>query len=175
MLKKCPYCGRELPKSRRRLPNGFGQISEIKGCNLSKPFRAMVTVGKKEDGRPVCKLLKPVAYFASYEEAYAALEKYHARRRMTMDALFEMWFLEWLPTAEYPQEALDAWDFCSSVYALPVEDVTDENIKECWWSGFVTEHGERRYANPVERARIRSLFKLLFDFANECGIVKSEK
>ena len=175
MFKKCPYCGRELPKPRRRLPSGFGQISEIKGKNLAKPFRAMVTEGKKENGRPVCKLLKPVAYFETYEEAYKALEEYHARRRMTMDALFEMWFLEWLPTAEYPQEILDAWEFCASVYAIPVDNVTEENIKECWRSGFITERNERRYANLVERARIRQLFQTLFDYARERGILKTEK
>lgn len=175
MLKKCPYCGRELPKPRRRLPSGFGQISEIKGKGLAKPFRAMLTIGKKENGRPICKLLKPVAYFETYEEAYKALEEYHARKRVTMGSLFEMWFLEWLPTAEYPQEVLDAWEFCSSVYAIPVENITEENIKACRWDGFVTERGERRYANEIERARIRRLFHDLFEFARERGILNSEK
>ena len=54
----CPHCGYPFVKTnqtarrpkksnkRKRLPNGFGQISEIKGQNLRKPFRAMVTVGK---------------------------------------------------------------------------------------------------------------------------------
>ena len=53
----CPHCGypldakiakRQSKKSskRRQLPNGFGQISEIKTGNLHKPFRAMVTVRK---------------------------------------------------------------------------------------------------------------------------------
>lgn len=54
----CPHCGYPLKEAarkrkprnknnkRRRLPNGFGQISEIKNRNLRKPFRAMVTVGK---------------------------------------------------------------------------------------------------------------------------------
>lgn len=47
----CPHCGYplkpEIKKAkikktkRRRLPNGFGQISEIKGRALKKPFRAM--------------------------------------------------------------------------------------------------------------------------------------
>lgn len=46
----CPHCGYPLkpdakpkssrkPNKRRRLPNGFGQISEIKGRNLRNPFR----------------------------------------------------------------------------------------------------------------------------------------
>lgn len=54
----CPHCGYPLiktertersksrPKRHKRLPNGFGQISEIKDHNLRRPFRAMVTIGK---------------------------------------------------------------------------------------------------------------------------------
>ena len=63
----CPHCGCPLKgdsprpyvrkKQRMRLPNGFGQISEIKGRNLRHPFRAMVTVGVTEHGRPICKIL----------------------------------------------------------------------------------------------------------------------
>ena len=64
----CPNCGfpikstsRQPRKSnrRKRLPNGFGQITEIKG--LRKPFRVSVTVGKNDVGRPICKFLKPEA------------------------------------------------------------------------------------------------------------------
>lgn len=57
----CPHCGypmkptvKQKPRTkankRRRLPNGFGQISEIKNRNLRNPFRAMVTVGKTQRG-----------------------------------------------------------------------------------------------------------------------------
>ena len=80
----CPHCGYPLqpdikqrkPRSknnkRRRLPNGFGQISEIKNRNLRNPFRAMVTVGKTSTGRPICKPLKPESYFPTYNDAYTA-------------------------------------------------------------------------------------------------------
>ena len=72
----CPHCGYPMKPSvkrkpraknnkRRRLPNGFGQISEIKNRNLRNPFRAMVTVGKTQDGKPICKPLKPDSYFAT--------------------------------------------------------------------------------------------------------------
>ena len=63
----CPHCGypmvkqeetpkRRSTKKRMRLPNGFGQIAEIKGRNLRNPFRASVTVGHDEFGHPICKL-----------------------------------------------------------------------------------------------------------------------
>lgn len=84
----CPHCGYPLKPSekqkrprksnkRRRLPNGFGQISEIKNRNLRNPFRAMVTVGKTPEGKPICKPLKPESYFATYNDAYAALVEYN--------------------------------------------------------------------------------------------------
>ena len=76
----CPHCGYPMQSSaksrkprnknnkRRRLPNGFGQISEIKNRNLRNPFRAMVSVGKAENGRPICKPLKPESYFPTYND-----------------------------------------------------------------------------------------------------------
>lgn len=53
----CPHCGYPLksksslpPKKKHmRLPNGFGQISEVRGRNLRKPFRAMVTAGRTDE------------------------------------------------------------------------------------------------------------------------------
>ena len=37
----------------------------------------MVPAGKDETGRPISKLLKPKAYFKTYNEAYAALVEYN--------------------------------------------------------------------------------------------------
>ena len=84
----CPHCGypmkpavKQKPRTktnkRRRLPNGFGQISEIKNRNLRNPFRAMVTVGKTPEGQPICKALKPRSSFPTYNDAYAALVEYN--------------------------------------------------------------------------------------------------
>ena len=84
----CPHCGFPLHsglvstvrKSRRRharLPNGFGQITELRGRNLRKPFRVMVTVGVNPEGKPIVKLLHPVAYFKTYNDAYKALMEYN--------------------------------------------------------------------------------------------------
>ena len=85
----CPHCGypiqpdikprkpRNKNNKRKRLPNGFGQISQIKNRNLRNPYRAMVTVGKTSTGRPICKPLKPESYFPTYNDAYAALVEYN--------------------------------------------------------------------------------------------------
>ena len=103
----CPHCGyplqttaakkqRTKQRRRKKLPNGFGQISEIKTGNLYKPFRAMVTVGKDFYGRPIRKLLKPVAFFKTYNEAYAALVEYNKNPYdldddLTVEELYEKW------------------------------------------------------------------------------------
>lgn len=60
----------------KKLPNGFGQISKIKG--LKKPYRVMVCVGKNDKGRPISRMLRPGSYYKTYEEAYNALVEYHS-------------------------------------------------------------------------------------------------
>ena len=65
----CPHCGYPLAKNtrpsrtstkkHRRLPNGFGSITEVTSQNLRKRFRARICVGKNESGKPILKSLKP--------------------------------------------------------------------------------------------------------------------
>lgn len=86
---KFPHCGCEISQKRkgvkkprrRRLPNGFGSITEIKGRRLSKPFYVRVTTGRNIKGQIIMKPLKPTAYFKTYNEAYKALAKYYAEAR----------------------------------------------------------------------------------------------
>ena len=83
----CPHCGYPLDKStikrkrgsgkRRRLPNGFGSITERRDKNLRNPFWARVCVGKNEFGKPILKPLKPQCSFPNYNAAYAALVEYN--------------------------------------------------------------------------------------------------
>lgn len=110
----CPHCGYPLkpdakpkssrkPNKRRRLPNGFGQISEIKGRNLRNPFRAMVTVGKDKNGKPICKPLKPESYFPTYNDAYTALVEfnknpYDLEPSITVKELYDKWTPEYFKT-----------------------------------------------------------------------------
>lgn len=100
----CPHCGymfkpdiilKRPSKKRRRLPNGFGQISKIKG-NLRKPYRAMVSVGKTSEGKIISKPLKPEAFFESYNDAYAALVEYNRNPydlspSITVNELYNKW------------------------------------------------------------------------------------
>ena len=145
----CPHCGNPMKaqtttrqttrKKRMRLPNGFGQISEIKGGNLRNRYRAMVTIGKTEEGKPICKILKPQGYFRTYNEAYAALVKYHKDPydlddSATMDELHSLWVKKHYPTLtgkslKYSYDK--AWARCSLVHKMRVVDVRPRHLKAC--------------------------------------------
>lgn len=166
-------------RKRMRLPNGFGQISEIKGQNLRKPFRAMVTVGTNEFGRPICKTLKPQAYFATYNEAYEALIEYHRDPHeklcdMTMQELFEQWS-EWYFKRLKPRSADNIrlfWKYVHSIYNMRVIDVRPKHIRTCIDKASREENGEIIVATPKMKARIKHVFNMMLDYAVEYDIVE---
>ena len=142
----CPHCGfplqpnikprkpRNKNNKRRRLPNGFGQISEIKNRNLRNPFRAMISVGKDSNGRPICKPLKPESYFPTYNDAYAALVEYNKNPydlepSITMKELYEKWLAEYEKTVKSTRSVASAWGYCSAVYDMRVKDVRARHVK----------------------------------------------
>ena len=150
----CPHCGYPLkdpdqPKGRgkarpkhRRLPNGFGSITELKGRNLRNPFWARVCVGKSAYGKPILKSLKPKAYFRTYNDAYAALCEYNKNpydldNDMTIYELYDKWTDVYLKNASdtYARTISSAWAYCSSVYDMRAKDLRARHIKGCMECG----------------------------------------
>ncbi len=186
----CPHCGYPLQayvkqrkprqsSKRRRLPNGFGQISEIKNRNLRNPFRAMVTVGKTPAGRPICKPLKPESYFPTYNDAYAALVEYNRNpyemdKGITVKELYEKW-----SEKRYAQISTGtcsamkgAWKYCSAIYNMKVSDIRVRHIRGCMEEGRVTlEDGTEKEPSPITKSRIKTLFNQLLDYAVEYEII----
>lgn len=186
----CPHCGypmqpgskpaqKRKSNKRKRLPNGFGQISEIKGRNLRNPFRAMVTVGKTSAGRPVCKPLKPNSYFPTYNDAYAALVEYNKNPydlepAVTVKQLYEQWSKEYFKTLTSDSSirtVTSAWAYCSSVYDMRVCDIRARHIKGCMEEGVITVKGKEQRPSAGTKSRIKSLFNLMLDYALEYEIV----
>ena len=184
----CPHCGFPLkgtPKQqvrksnkRKRLPNGFGQISEIKGRNLRKPFRAMVTVGKYANGRHKVKPLKPESYFETYNDAYTALLEYNRNpydleADITVSELYEKWTEQYFKTlkSESSQRTItSAWRYCSSVYDMRAKDIRARHIKGCMEEGTAIIKGKEQHPSPGVKSRIKSLFNLMLDYAVEYEI-----
>lgn len=152
-----------------RLPNGFGQISRLKG-NLRNPYRAMVTVGKTPTGKPICKLLKPKAYFKTYNEAYLALMNYHENpfdlsQNMTCQELYDRWSENYYPTiGRSYKNYRAAWKYSSSVHNMQVSMIRPKHIKQCMYG---TEYD----LTPTAQANIKRLFDMMFDYAVEHEIV----
>ena len=185
----CPHCGyplqpdaktRKPRKStkRRRLPNGFGQISEIKNRNLRNPFRAMVTVGKTPTGRPICKPLKPESYFPTYNDAYAALVEYNKNPYnlepgITVKELYEKWSEGYFKTIGESsiRGTEDAWRYCTAVHNMRVIDIRARHIKGCMEEGKATIRGKEQTPSASMKNKIKTLFNQMLDYAVEYELV----
>lgn len=187
----CPHCGFPMQpnavgkytrkkKGRPKLPNGFGQISEIKNRNLRNRFRVMVTVGKTLEGKPISKLLKPNAYFKTYNEAYEALVEYNKNpydlntSSITMTELYEKWSKEYLKTVATSnvRSIQSAWNYCSVLYEMRVADVRAKHLKKCIDGASREGKGKIIQASANTKSRIKSIFNLMFDYANENDLVE---
>ena len=188
----CPHCGYPMPSvgtrskrprrpnKRRRLPNGFGQISEIKNKRLRKPYRVMVPVGKTQTGKCLSKPLKPQSYFSTYNEAYEALVEYHKNPydlddAMTVKELYEKWSEEYFKTLKSvssERTITSAWAYCGSIYNMRVRDVRARHLKGCMEEGTAIIKGETRHPSAGTKSRMKSLFNLMYDYALEYEIVE---
>ncbi len=184
----CPHCGyplqpnikprkpRNKNNKRRRLPNGFGQISEIKNRNLRNPFRAMISVGKDEKGRPICKPLKPESYFPTYNDAYAALVEYNKNPydlepSITVKELYEKWLPEHENTVKSVRSIESAWSYCTAVYGMRVKDLRARHVKGCMDEGTSTYRGVTKTPSASMKNQIKSLFNMMLDYALEYELV----
>ena len=157
-------------RKRMRLPNGFGRITELHG-NLRNPYRVMVTVGTDKQGRPIGKLLKPQAYFATYNEAYTALIKYHENPAdmavtMTMEELYERW-----SAVHYPEVTknsriayISAWQYCEKIKGLVIREVRSRHVK------YVCENGTNAKGKQIPastRHLVKVMLSQMFKYAIE--------
>lgn len=179
----CPNCGyplmeekynfkpRKKPQGHRRLPNGFGQITKISGRNLANPYRVMVTVGKDDSGKPICKLLKPKAYFPTYNDAYAALTEYNRNpfdlaSSVTMDELFRQWISEHdVQNPRSLKNIIHAWTYCEQIHKIEVQALRFRHIRELFKNPYKTIDSERIIATPSTLNKIRSTMNQLCDYA----------
>lgn len=177
----CPHCGyplkpqekykRPTNRKHRRLPNGFGQISEIKGRNLRNPFRAMVTIGHDENGRPICKSLKPQTYFKTYNEAYNALAQYNKDpynlvEDVTFGEMFEKWYAYVEKNGFVTEKTLknyrSTWKHCHELEHMRLLDVKILHLKN-----IINDESIAIGA----RMTLKNIFNKMYDYAIELELV----
>ena len=178
----CPHCGFPIQKSsapvprkkhkHRRLPNGFGQITEIKNRNLRKPFRAMVTAGKNPDGSCIVRPLRPEAYFETYNDAYQALLKYNRHafdlsNQTTMQDLYEEWVAARKAKVDPSTLARykTAWAYSAQLHSMLVRDVKISDMRRCIETGTILYAGKPRHPENNAKESMKTLYNLLFDYA----------
>ena len=186
----CPHCGYPITKTqsvkrkyntrKKRLPNGFGQISYINNQNLRNKYRVKVPVGKTPEGKYLSKPLKPKAYFATYNEAYAALVEYNKNPYdlddcITVQELYDRWtdsYFKSLKSDSSIRTITCAWNYCSSVYNMRVTDIRARHIKGCMEDGQAVIRGKLTSPSAGVKSRIKSMFNLMLDYALEYELVE---
>lgn len=173
----CPHCGYPMKETirrsnkRMRLPNGFGQISEIKNANLRRPFRAMVTVETNEFGRPICKMLRPKAYFKTYNEAYAALAEYHRNpidlaRDLTLYDLYKEWYDYYINEVNGEKSMRShsaAFQYAESLYNAKISSIRSRDLRLC----IENARKGKKEASVNTKRDLKVTFNLMFDYAVE--------
>lgn len=162
-----------------KLPNGFGRITEIKGKNLRNPFRAMVTVGKTEEGAPIGRIL---GYYSSWYEAYDALADYHKNpyelnsQKITVEDLYQKWskqYFDELSGDSSIRTVTSAWDYvtpafrrqnASGIYPQTLKNFINLDAQK-------EEKGKIIKASDNTKSRIKSMFNLMYDYAVLGGLV----
>ncbi len=176
----CPNCGYPINKpktskskrrtSKPRLPNGFGQITKISGRKLRNPYRVMVTVGKDDEGRPIAKLLKPVAYFPTYNAAYEALteynkDPYNISQTITINEMFNDWIAD--HKVDNPRSLKNikhAWAYCEPIYNIEAQSIRSRHIRMLLNAPYKMVDGEKVFASPATQKKIKSTLNQLCDW-----------
>lgn len=138
---------------RMRLPNGFGSITEIKGKRLRNRFYVRISIGKDANGRPIYKSLSPKAYFATYNDAYAALidynrNPYDLNKNITLGGLMELY----RPYYYAHNDSISAqkrfeisWKYCSICRDVPVREFRQRHVRTILDEGSIVDRrGNRR-------------------------------
>ena len=161
-------------KKHVKLPNGFGRITCIKDKSLRNPWRAMVTIGRDEEGKPRGKIL---GYYPSWEDAYYALEEYHRNpyeldvKTVTVQDLFEKWsesYFNELSVDSSVRTITSAWQYVPPHFRrLNAASLKPQAIKDFILMDAYKQMNDGTHKKPSDnmRSRLKSIFNLMYDYA----------
>lgn len=161
-------------KKHPKLPNGFGRITEIKNKNLRKPYRAMITVGKSDEGAPLGKIL---GYYPTWEAAYIALDEYHKnpyelkKQTLTVQELYNKWsqqYFQELKSDSAARTTESSWSYVTPDFRrLNAATITPVAIKEQILNDAyrIDEKGKKLLPSENTKSKMKSMFNLMYDYA----------
>lgn len=162
-----------------KLPNGFGRITEIKNKNLRNPFRAMITIGRNEEGSPIGKIL---GYYPDWYAAYEALAEYHKnpyeleRKTTTIEDLYRRWYDSYTPETDetYVRTINSAWSYVpAQMRRQNAAAIQPQMLLDCIKQDaqIIGKDGKPKKASVNIQSRMKSMFNLMYDYAVLAGVV----
>ena len=123
--------------------------------------------------------------FKTKKEALQALAEYGANpydiqnSNLTLAELYQKWTEAYFPTLESESSARTitaAWRYCHILYGMRVKDLRARHIKGIMEDGYIIQDrgknaGQKVHASPGTKARIKSMFNLMLDYALEYELV----
>ena len=169
-----------------KLPNGYGSVTKLSG-NRRKPYLARVTLGwiTNRETEETAQNRITLGTFKTKKEALRALAEYGANpydiqgENITLQELYQRWTNAYFPTLESDSSIrtiTSAWRYCHILYGMRVKDLRARHIKGVMNDGFIIQNrgkdaGQKVFASPGTKARIKSMFNLMLDFALEYELV----
>lgn len=169
-----------------KLPNGYGSVTKLSG-NRRKPYLARVTLGWITDAQneKTTQNRVTIGTFKTKKEALQALAEYSANpydiqnENLTLAELYQKWTESYFPTLESGSSSrtiISAWRYCHTIYKMHVKDLRARHIKGVMENGYVIrssgkDAGKKIPASPGTKARIKSLFNLMLDYALEYELI----
>ena len=155
-----------------KLPNGYGSVFKLSG-NRRNPWIARITTGwkKVKDKRPQ-PLYQVVGYYPTRSAALQALADYNSapydisKSKVTFAEVYEKWsakkFAEITPSAARTYKS--AYSYCSELYDVKMSDLRPAQMQHIIDTADV---------GATTRARIKSLFNLIYDYCLLYEIVQT--
>ena len=170
-----------------RRANGSGSIFKMKEGKRRNPWRVRVTKGWEidpETGKSK-QVVVTLGYYHSRAEAEKALADYNkcpydiGSKDITFEELYKKWFDNYskiLKSVSSERTLTSAYRYCHALYKMKVRDIRSYHLKDCMNDAYIIvesgkNKGEKRLASASTKARMKSLFNLMFDYAYEREVV----
>ena len=172
-----------------RRANGTGHVFKMKEKGRRNPWRVRITVGweMNEATGKSKQIIKTLGYYPSRRKAEAALNEYLddpyniGNKDMTFEELYKEWseyHFATLSGVSSVRTIMSAYRYMHLIYKMKVRDIRVRHLEGCLEDAYIIsdrgkDKGKKRNASACVKARMKSVFNLMFDYAVRYDIVKT--
>lgn len=172
-----------------RRANGTGHVFKMKDKSRRNPWRVRITVGweiNEATGKSK-QIIKTLGYYPSRRKAEVALNEYLddpyniGNKDMTFEELYKEWseyYFATLSGVSSVRTIMSAYRYMHLIYKMKVRDIRVRHLEGCLEDAYIIsdrgkDKGKKRNASACVKARMKSVFNLMFDYAVRYDIVKT--